>query len=84
MNGVIATPNGYPRCHQRIGLRTDRPRQLAEFLFNSSGSFAKFAAIRRASSLVSNLAVDRRLGQHHFFPQILLVFFQYRRIDWHG
>jgi hypothetical protein len=29
---------------------------------NSSGNFATFAAIRRASSLVSNLAAERRPG----------------------
>jgi hypothetical protein len=34
----------------------------SEGLRNSSGNFAKFAAIRRASSLLSSLAVDRRPG----------------------
>ena len=29
---------------------------------NSSGNFAMFAAIRRASSLLSSLAADRRPG----------------------
>ena len=31
---------------------------------SSSGSFATFAAIRRASSRVSSLAADRRPGSH--------------------
>jgi hypothetical protein len=57
----------------------------ASFLFTASaGGFATFIAIRRALSRVSSLADDRRLGQRHFFPHILQVFFQYRRFDWHG
>jgi hypothetical protein len=43
-----------------------RPRQNQHGAFykrcNSFGSLAKFTAIRRASSLVSSLAADRRPG----------------------
>jgi hypothetical protein len=35
---------------------------LSSFRRSSSGSLAKFAAIRRASSLVSSLAAERRPG----------------------
>jgi hypothetical protein len=37
-------------------------RSAGVSLRNSSGNFAKFAAIRRASSFVSNFADDRRPG----------------------
>jgi hypothetical protein len=46
-------------------LRGDVPavcRELQPFWRTSSGSLAKFAAIRRASSLVSSLAAERRRG----------------------
>ena len=36
--------------------------EFSFYLLNSSGSFATLAAIRRASSFVSNLAADRRPG----------------------
>jgi hypothetical protein len=55
-NGATVTLNGWLRFRQKIGLRTNRPLQLAEFWFNSSGSFATLAAIRCASSGVSSIA----------------------------
>lgn len=41
-------------------LNSVRHRSLSQVLPNSSGSFATFVAIRRASSFVSSLAADRR------------------------
>ena len=38
------------------------PQHTADYLRNSSGNFAMFAAIRLASSFVSNFAAERRSG----------------------
>jgi hypothetical protein len=38
------------------------PQHTSDYLRNSSGNFAMFAAIRLASSFVSNFAAERRPG----------------------
>jgi hypothetical protein len=45
-----------------MAYRAQNPVGLLFYRGSSSGSFAIFTAIRRASSLVSNLAADRRPG----------------------
>jgi len=51
----VATPT-----HQQLRMRwRGRPYGLSAFRRSSSGSLAKFAAMRRASSRVSSLAAER-------------------------
>src|SRR3974377_2073386 len=59
LQGLVMPPQG------QEFLFTKHPRCLLNFRVdaNSSGSLAMFAAILRASSFVSSLAAERRLGQ---------------------
>jgi hypothetical protein len=57
--GVLSSSSTFDDASE---YRFDQVVKLADYLPNSSGSFALFAAILRASSLLSNLAADLRPG----------------------
>jgi hypothetical protein len=63
MNGVIATPNGYPRSHQKIGLRINKPPRCTASVLQAVGvdrcDFAHAAmTVTVAITVKSGIAAD--------------------------
>jgi hypothetical protein len=60
----------HPPARNQKQVRAE-PSPACQDFCNSTGSLAMFAAIRRASSLVSSLAADRRPGSSSNIRQLL-------------